>query len=379
MLKIFKSVIRPNEGTEVYQRDSKHRVTLGYDAGTITVKVEEVVPPNPNLDESLPEDTPTVLRDVHETADFITVVEKSFTEQDFPKTTDCNKWIVEYDANTKTVSTPIDVYEISKQYIDGSNSHEKIYYNLNKYRYENDASKTPLFVIDSFFKNAGFEASALQFFVEDLQVNLLDTIIEVPNNEVVEATPKEYEFWCSYNLRTALTFEVLDDDGKILSSAFQSTKPTDKASNFVTLTQKSAVDLTGINESLGLQETGPVNGNRFYARLPATDKHTIRILFGNRAHNLTNTRYPVTFEVECVNGVSNKTRVVSFYDVENPNIHTQEFIDSHNHPTEKMETVFAGADGIIVNTTGLISGDFFKVKLNVGKFTSWAELWIDIE
>ena len=216
MLKIFKCVIRPNEGTEVYQRDSKHRVTMGYSDGTIHVKIDEVIAPNPNLDEELPEDTPTVLRDVHETSDYVTVVEKTFTESSFIKTTDNNKWIVEYDANTKTISDPIDVYEISKQYIDGSNSHEKIYYNLNKYRYENDASKTPLFVIDSFFKNAGFEASALQFFVEDLQVNLLDTIIEVPNNEVVEATPKEYEFWCSYNLRTAVTFEVLDDDGKIL-------------------------------------------------------------------------------------------------------------------------------------------------------------------
>ena len=91
MLKIFKTVIRPNEGTEVYQRDSKHRVTMGYDAGTISVKIEEIIAPNPNLDESLPENTPTVLRDVHETSDYVTVVEKTFTESSFIKTTDNNK------------------------------------------------------------------------------------------------------------------------------------------------------------------------------------------------------------------------------------------------------------------------------------------------
>lgn len=379
MLKIFKTVIRPNEGTEVYQRDSKHRVTMGYNAGTISVKVEEIIAPNPNLDESLPENTPTVLRDVHEISNYVTVAEKTFTESSFIKTTDNNKWIVEYDSNTKTISAPIDVYEISKQYIDGSNSHEKIYYNLNKYRYENDASRTPLFVVDSFFKEAGFEASTLQFFVEELQVSILDTILEVTNEEVTEVTPREYEFWCNYNLRTAVTFEVLDEDGKILSSAFQSVKPTSKSSNFIALTQKSPVDLSNVSESLGVQQTGSINGNRFYAKLPATDKHTIRILFGNRAHNLTETRYPVTFDIECVNGVSNKSRVVSLYDVENPNIYIQDFINSHNHPAEKMETAFAGADGIVVITTGLVTGDFFKVKLNLGEFTSWAELWIDIE
>ena len=378
MLKIFKCVIRPNEGTEVYQRDSKHRVTMGYSDGTIHVKIDEVIAPNPNLDEELPEDTPTVLRDVQTTADFVTIAEKSFTEQDFVKLTDNNKWIVEYNSDTKTISDPIDVYEISKQYINGSNSHEKIYFNLNKYRYENDASRTPLFVVDSYFKSLGFEASTLQFFVEDLQVNLLDTILEVPNDEVVETTTKEYEFWCNYNVRNAVTFEVYDQDGKILTSPYPSVKASVKAANFVTLEQKAPVNLTGINPDLDIEQVD-FSGNRYYAVLPASDSHQIRVMFGNRIHNLINQRPYATFDVETINGVSNKTRLTSEYDPQNPNTYVQEFVSNHNHPADKMAKGFSGVEGILVNTSGLISGDFFKLKLNLGKFVSWAELWIQIE
>jgi hypothetical protein len=194
MLKIFKTVIRANEGSELYERDSKHRVTMGYDdeTKTIKVRVDEVRSPNPNLDESLPENTPTILRDVHTTADFVLVVEREFTASDFLMRTDNNKWIVEYNSETKQISDPIDVYELSKQYVNGSTSHEKIYFNLNEYRYQSNDKLTPLFVVDSFFKSLGFDGSTLQFFVEDLEVDLLDTILEVPAEQVTEATPKQY-------------------------------------------------------------------------------------------------------------------------------------------------------------------------------------------
>ena len=380
MLKLFKTIIKGNVGTETYERDAKHRMTMGYDtvSNVIKVKVEEVIPPNPDLDEELPEDTATVLRDPHTTADFKVVAERDFTEADFVMKSDNYKWIVEYDSSTKTISDPIDVYEISKQYVTNSVSHEKIYYNLNEYRYQTTSTLTPLFVLDSYFKEAaGFEWSTLCFFVEDLSLDVMDTIIENPADTVQLVSPKEYEFWCQYNNRTAAVFEVLDADGKVLSSAFQSLKPAEKAAGFVPLTQVRPPDLSDVSPSLNIPET-PLSGNRFFVKLPAADTFNIRVMFGNRVHNIIGTRPSVTFDVQCVNAVSNKTRIVSKYDPADPNVYVQEFIEKHNHPADKMTTVFAGADGLVVQTPGLVTGDYFKVKLNLGQFTSWAELWVEI-
>jgi hypothetical protein len=380
MLKLFKSVIRPNEGAETYHRDSKHRVTMGYDADAkvIKVKVDEVRSPNPNLSEELPEDTATVLRDVHTTADYVLVAERGFTEADFLSRVDNNKWIVEYDSKTKTISDPIDVYEMSKKYINGSDSHEKIYYNLNEYRYQNDPTLTPCFVLDKFYKSLGFDGSTVQFFVEDLQVDLLDSILEIAEDQVTEVTPKEYEFWCSYNNRVSVAFEILDSDGKILSSAFTLIKPSEKSENFTPLVQKSPVNLAGISQALGVKPTGPVNGNRFYVQLPSQQQYAIRIMFGSRIHNFIQQRPFVTFDVECVNGLSSKNRITTEYDPENPKSFVEEFVTKHNIPAEIMENVFGGAEGLVVQTIGTTSGDFFKLKLNLGNFKSWAELWVEI-
>jgi len=382
MLKIFKSIIKGNLDTETYARDTNHRVTMGYDAETqtIKVKVEKVLPPNPDLSEDLPEDTPTVLREPHTSADFVLIVEREFSATDFVFKNDNTKWLIEYDSKTKTISDPIDVYELAKQYINGSASHEKIYYNLNQYRYQVDPSLTPCFMLDCFYKSLGFDGSTVQFFVEDLQLDFLDTVLEVHDNqEITEVTPKEYEFWCQYNARVAVTFEVLDEQGKIVSSAIPTVKQEAKSPLFRTLQQKSPVDLTDVSDNLGIQPTGAANGNRFYVKLPATDIHNIRVLFGSRIHNLIGQRPFVTFDVSTVNGVSNKSRISNSYNPEEPNVYVQEFIQNHNHPAEKMNTVFSGVEGVIINTTGLISGDFFKFKLNLGEFVSWAELWVEIE
>jgi hypothetical protein len=382
MLKIFKSVITANEDAgDLYERDSKHRFTMGFneETQTINVKVEEVIAPNPDLSEDKPEGTDDIKRDVHTTSDYATVAERAFTSQDFPMRTDNCKWIVEYDSTTKTISDPLDVYQLATEYINGSDSHEKIYYNLNKYRYQSNPTKTPAFMVDSFFKELpGFTGSTLMFFVEDLQVDLLDTIIEDTTADVTTVTPTEYEFWCQYNVRTAVTFEVLDSEGKILSSAFQSVKPDAKSAGFIPLTQLKPPVLAGINPELNIQETVGISGNRFFVKLPSTDAYTIRVLFGNRIHNLIASRPGVTFDVACVNGISNKSRSIAKYDPANPNLYVEGFIAQHNHPEEKMTGVFAGADGLLVQTSGLVTGDFFKLKMNLGQFTSWAELWVEI-
>jgi len=383
MLKIFKTVIRPNEGTEVYERDSKHRATMRFDAATQTihVKMEEVVPANPDLDEAKPEDTPDEKRDVHETADFRIVAERAFTADDFRMKTDNYKWIVEFDSETGTISDPIDVYDIATEYINGSDSHVKLFYNLNKYRYQSNSTKTPLFVLDSFYKElSGFTGSTLMFFIEDLQVNVLDSIIENTPAEVTEVTQREYEIWCNFYVKTLATFEVLDSEGKVLTSALtQFVKPTSKSTGYVELQQQKEIVVEGIDTSLGLPATAaPTSGNRFKVTLPASDTYNVKVIFGSRLHTILGSRAAATFDVECINCISNKTRVSNIYDPEAPNAATQEFLDTHNYPTDRLTTLHSGCENLLISTVGLTTGDYFKVKLNIGKFVSWAELWVEI-
>lgn len=380
MLKIFKTTIRANDGESAYSHDTRYRSTMGYDSATdtINVLVEMVIPPSINLDESLPEDTPTILRDPHTTTTYTVAAQRTFSATDFPMSTDNCKWIVEFDASTTSISDPIDVYEISKKYITGSNSHEDIYRNLNAYRYQTNENLTPLFVLDSFYKSLGFSQATLQFFKEDVSLGILDTILEDPSGEMIEVSPKEYEFWCNFNTRVMVTFEVIDSNGKILSSAYPSVKPSAKAANFVKLTQKRPVDATGINPELNVPNGAPMSGNRFYVKLPASDTFNVRVMFGSKIHNIIDSRPAATFDVEGVNCVVNKTRVFSLYDPENPNIYSQEFVTNHNHPADLMARGFGGVDGLLVQTTGLIPGDYFKVKLNIGEFKSWGELWVEI-
>lgn len=380
MLKLFKTVIRPNEGAETYERDSKHKITMGYDnqTKTIKVKVEEVIAPNPNLSEDLPEDTPTVLREPHTTSDFIVVAEREFTESDFIMRTDNNKWIVEYDSKTKKISDPISVYELSKQYINGSNSHEQIYYNLNEYRYQNDPSVTPCFVLDCFFKSLGFDGSTVQFFVENLDVDLLDSVLEIPAEQLTEVTPKEYEFWNNYHVRVMVAFEILDSEGKVVASAFPTVKQSAKATGFKSLTAVSPVDTSGMPAYLNIPPATSWSGNRYYVQLPDSAQYTVRVMFGSRIHNIINSRPYATFDITCINGVTSKNRITNEYDPANPNPFVQEFIANHNHPADKMAIGFGGAEGLVVQTIGHLPGDFFKMKLNIGEFTSWGELWVEV-
>jgi len=384
MLKIFKTALRANEDAEnLYERDSKHRATMRFDAATQTihVKMEEIIPPNPDLSEEKPEDTPDEKRDVHTTSDYRTVAEREFTADDFKMKTDNCKWIVEFDASTQTISDPIDLYVLGKEYINGSDSHVKLFYNLNKYRYQSDSTKTPLFTLDSFYKSLpGFTGSTMMFFVEDLQVDLLDTIIENTPAEITDGNPRDYEIWCNYYVKTLATFEVLDSDGKILTSPLtQFVKTASKAAGYTELEQQKEVVSEGIDPSLNLTAVAwPTSGNRFKVTLPASDVYNVKVIFGSRLHTILGSRAAATFDVECINCISNKTRVSNVYDPEAPNAATQEFLDTHNYPTDRLTTLHSGCENLLISTVGLTSGDYFKIKLNVGEFVSWAELWVVI-
>lgn len=388
MLKIFKSIIKGNLDTETYARDTNHRVTMGYDADTqtIKVKVEKVLPPNPDLSEDLPEDTPTVLREPHTSADFVLATERDFTPQDFVRTSDNCKWIVEYNSTTNTISDPIEVYEIAKQYINGSDSHEKIYYNLNNYRYQPADSLSPLFVLDSFYKSAeGFSGSAICFFVEDFASDIMDTILEIPAEQVQTVEPKEYEFWVQYNIRPAIGFEILDADGKIVASPLQSVAQEARSSTTATIQAVSPRDETGVSAGIVGPNLGAgASGNRFKVQLPVSDSYSIRVLSGSRYWKQTGANATATFITETVNGIANKTRLsLPNYtpdQVEETSVANQEFITQHpNHPISGQNASFSGTEYVTVRADGLRSGDFIKLKLNCGLFLSYAELWIEIQ
>ena len=384
MLKIFKTVIKGNEGSETIDRDSKHRFTMGYDdvAKTINVKVEEVIPPSPNLDEDLPEGTDTILREPHTTATFAVVATREFNESDFAQTQDNCKWIVEYNSASKSISDPINVYEWAKQYVSDSSSHEKIYHNLNEYRYQNNEALTQLFVVDSFYKTLGFSGSSLQFFVEDYALDLMDTILETPAQEV---TNKEYEFWVQYNVRPAIGFEVLDASGKVVASPLGTVNSSAKSAIEAVVEALHQRNDSGISSGLVGTNLGPdSSGNRFKVTLPAADSYSVRILSGSRLWKLIENNPAATFMLETVNGVSNKTRVaLPNYTPGQPetgNVATQEFIEQHNqHPISGQNASFSGCEQVSIRTDGLRSGDYMKLKLNCGTFISYAELWVVIE
>lgn len=388
MLKIFKSVIKGNVGTETYARDTKHRTVLGYDfeTNTIKVKIEQVVLPNPNLDENLPENTPTILREPHTTADFVTIAERDFTAQDFSKTTDNGKWIVEYNSTTNTISDPIAVYELAKQYINGSDSHEKIYYNFNQYRYQPADSLCPLFVMDSFYKSAeGFSGSAICFFVEDAENALMDTILEIPAEQVQTVTPKEYEFWVQYNIRPVITFEVLDADGKIVASPLQTVAQAARSTTTAAMQALSPRDETGVSAGIvGSNFGANTSGNRFKVQLPAADSYYLRVISGSRYWKLMGNNEPATFLIDTVNGIANKTRLSLLNytpeQEEETTVSNQEFLEQH--PTTVISgqnAVFGGTEYVNVSANGLRTGDYIKLKLNCGLFVSYAELWIEIQ
>jgi hypothetical protein len=368
MLKIFKIAVTGFDYIEdVIGLNTKTRATMGYTAeGGISVKIEKVILP------SVPTNESVELREQHTTAEYETILERVFTTADFPKTSDLIRWHVDYDAEKNEFVGPFNALELTKSKITNSQSGRKIA-RFIKERYNENL--IPLFALDNVYKNAtDFDASVLTFYVDENGNDLNDTIL---TGEAVDAQPvtqQEKEFWLITNVNTNVIFEVLDTDGKIVSSSAQKSAKSEYC-------VASPIPMTPMNldpDNTMAEQIIADGGNQFKVSLPVSDSYKIRIMYQRHLHDLLpgSRTMPVTFDVNCVNGICNKSRsVAKGYDPENPDALAAAYKESHvTGPRPSL----VGVDVVTVNTFGLSAGDYIKLKLDLGEYKSYAELWIEL-
>jgi hypothetical protein len=121
--------------------------------------------------------------------------------------------------------------------------------------------------------------------------------------------------------------------------------------------------------------TDSPGGNQYKVSLPVKDVYTVRVVYTRHlGDHIPNGRtIPCTFDVRCVNGVTNKTRSISAYTEASRAV----MLTQHNAKPESQQT-FSGLDNILISITGLVPGDYTKLKLDLGEYQSYAELWIEL-
>jgi hypothetical protein len=292
---------------------------------------------------------------------------KTFTPDDFPKTSELKRWQVDYDV-IKNELVIFDAYEYGLTKITNSQSARKIA-RFVKERY--NLNLIPLFALDNIYKSAiDFTASVLTFYTDEQGLNFNDTVLIDDAVNATTVTQQEKEFWLIANVNTNVFFEVLDADGKILSTVIHTTKPAAKSSNFVEM----AVMNTDEDNTYPTDSPG---GNQYKVSLPVADTYNVRVIFTRHLEeHISNGRIiPSTFDINMINGVCNKTRSTAGLD-----LNSSRFLDFDSQHTTKPtgQRTLSGVDNITISTNGLVAGDFVKLKLNLGNFKSYAELWIEL-
>lgn len=370
MYKLFKIPVTGIEGSEDIGINTSVRSTIGYNAAnkTISVLIEKIVLPEVPTTESVD------LRIQHTEATFETLLERSFTPADFPKTMDAIRWVVDYDVEKNEIIGPFNALEYTKTKITGNLTHRAIP-KIVKYRYNNNL--IPLFTIDSFFKSAqDFDASVLTVYTDKQGLAINDTIL---NGDLASAEEVDQSYattWVYQKLNTNVQYEILDDAGKIVASNLPFVKPEAKAGSTVKPLQALSYDAANPNNN----EVSNLGGNQYKIQLPVQDRYNVRVIFSTE---YTNKTLPVNFDVNCINGLCNKSRVIcGGFDKDrfNAGQETNQNIIAYKsqHDTNGSRKTLNGVDSVIINTTGLVAGDYVKFKLNLGEFQSYSELWIEL-
>lgn len=361
MLKLFKIAVTGLDTSDsILGHNVDFKTTMGYNDETkeIHVLVENIILPELGSES-------VDLRIEHTTATFTTAAERTFTAADFPKTSENMKWMVEFDAVTKTIKDPIDVYSLTVDKITDSQTIRRVP-RFIKERW--DDTTVPLFSIDSFYKSAeGFDTSVLTFFECITGNELVDDVIT--NTDVQVVNQKEKELWVAINVNTNVNFEILDSEGKIVSTLSQTVKPEALAS--------TTVPMIPMNIDPDNTYEGAANGgNQYKVSLPVQDMYNVRVIYTRHLGDyLPNGRnIPSTFDVSCVNGVANKSRSIAGWTEEDQAI----MFSQHNPKSAGQPIKFSGLDNIRVSINGLVPGEYTKLKLDLGNFKSYAELWIDL-
>jgi hypothetical protein len=362
MLKIFKVLVTGIEGQEEIGLNSTVRTTMGYDqsAKEISVLIEKI-----NLPE-VPTDRSEELRDPHTTATFTTLLSKTFTSDDFPKTNDLMRWQVDYDV-IKNELVIFDAFDYTQKLITDNVSGRKVA-RFVKQRYSADL--IPLFALDNVYKTApDFTSSILTVYTDEQGLDINDTILTGAMTTAETVTQQEKEMWLNININTNVKFEILDSEGKIISTQAANVKGSAKATTQYPQTNMAVAEehpYATSDEHWGL-------GNQVKVSLPVADKYTIRTVYTRglkSQRELTGTLFNIT----TVNAVCNKSRsVVSGRD----GAAFDAFLEQRNTLGPENSTA-CGVDILTINMSDLSAGDYVKLKLNLGNYKSYAELWIEL-
>ena len=351
MYKLIKTKITGLEGRPESEigLNPNYRTTMGWNESTqtINVKVEKIVRPDLTRDE-----------DVELT--FEEVDQRTFTVDDFPMNKDLKAWVVDFDVVTEKIKDPFDVYAYTSTIVSGSNFHRVMWRNIQA-RYSTNF--VPCFTVDKFYKSdATFDSAVLQFHYAESSDNISNTIIE--NSDAEEMTQIQKILYVYRSTFVGILYEVLDSEDNIISSNMDLTKIQQESLDGLIKNPDNNELVGGVSYD---NDDAKKRGNRFKVSLPNSSLYKVRAAFFTA---FPNKNLPVTFEVTCVNGTPNKTRVTS-------GLKDGETSADFNRPNATPNK-YCGQEIIKVNTD-LESGDFFKLKLSCGDYYSYSELWVDIE
>ncbi len=316
--------------------NANYRTTMGYDstAETINVKVEKVI-------------RPELTREEQVDVTYEVVDERTFGVSDFPKTKDNMAWQVDFDVATQKILEPLDVYSYTSTIATGSVFHRVMWRKI-KERYNDQL--LPLFTLDTFYKQSNnFDLSTLQFHIADIEGTVSDTVLTSDAELMSQAEKIAY---LNYNLYTHVFYEIFDEQDNLLSSIINTSPHPQQA-----LANRP-------NDTL--RQRG---GNQYRVSLPNLNSYKVKVLFyGDHQDKTASAR----FDVSCINATASKSRVESGIKAGDPTTYAGiDRLDPYGNSR------FAGSEIIRLNSS-LDSGDYIKLKLSVGDFYSYSELWIDI-
>lgn len=314
-----------------------YRTTMGYDSATqtIEVKVEKLIKPELTREEA--------------EISYEIVDEKKYTKADFVQTKDDMAWQIDFDVQSEKILEPLDVYAYTATIASGSLFHRVMWRKI-KERYSSE-TLLPLFTVDSFYKDyPDFGLSTLQFHVADIEGTASDTILK--NDNVEEMTQAEKISYINDNVSTHVFYEVFDENDNLLSSIINPSEYPQQA--------------------LSARENAPTKskgGNQYRVSLPNSAVYKVKVIFYGDHKDKTAS---AIFAVNTINALSSKDRLISGIKPNAPTTYAGiDRLDPYGNSR------FAGSETLKL-TSSLDAGDYIKLKLSVGDFYSYSELWIDV-
>jgi hypothetical protein len=262
---------------------------------------------------------PDLTREEDVEVTYTEVASRIFGVQDFPRNTDNITWFTEYDVEANKITDPVEIWDWVATLHQKSPPAANVTYTLGSLQTDFAAhfnSKLlPLFHLASFNKSA-----------EDFDDSMLQ--FYTTNTDETSLSPSD----------TVLSNTNLDIKNSLEKMIWYS-------SNVLPQITYDVLDADG--NVVNVQQTKTVTPRHQKVSLAKADEYSVRINFAKPAfENVSN-----TYNVTVVNGGINKNRIV----------------------------ISEGSSTVLINARGLNSGDFVKLKLNIGKYVSFAEFWIEIQ